>query len=135
MLVALTLLPGCGASPITNTRLEASIAPTFANLVHVQLERAGLATIPAAEIKVNARCTRAGGGVSGAGEWVCAIVWFGPNRQLLRDTYDVSVGIDGCYTASVDAAETELGGPVIKTPDGRSVRNLLYRFDGCFDTT
>jgi hypothetical protein len=131
----LVALAGCGRSPVTATRLEASIAPTFANLVHVQLERAGLPAIPATDITVTARCTRVGGGSSGAGEWVCSIVWSGPNGRLLRDTYDVSVGVDGCYTASVDAAETELGGPIIKGPDGREVRNLLYRFDGCFDTT
>jgi hypothetical protein len=27
-----------------------------------------------------------------------------------------------------------LGGPVLKASDGRPVRNLLYAFDGCFDT-
>lgn len=126
---------GCGASPITATRIEASIAPTFANLVHVQLQRAGLPEITATEIKVTATCSRAGGAKSGAGEWICTLMWSGPNGRLLRDTFDVTVGVDGCYTAAVDAAETELGGPVIKGPSGRDVRNLLYRFDGCFDTT
>jgi hypothetical protein len=61
-------------------------------------------------------------------------VWYGPNRASLRDTYDLSVGTDGCYTATVDGSEA-LGGPTITLPDGRNVRNLLYTFEGCFDTT
>ncbi len=40
-----------------------------------------------------------------------------------------------CYTAIVDAAEAQLGGPIVTTTDGRVVRNLLHAFDGCFDTT
>jgi hypothetical protein len=45
------------------------------------------------------------------------------------------VGTDGCYTAVVEAAEAQLGGPTIKASDGRIVRNVLYGFEGCFDTT
>jgi hypothetical protein len=32
-------------------------------------------------------------------------------------------------------AGESLGGPILKTKDGKNVRNLLYAFDGCFDTT
>jgi hypothetical protein len=53
----------------------------------------------------------------------------------LRDRYDVAVGTDGCYTATVDGAEADLGGPTITLPNGGTVRNLVYAFDGCFDTT
>jgi hypothetical protein len=51
----------------------------------------------------------------------------------MSDTYDVSVSTDGCYTATVDGEQ--LGGPAIKASDGSDVRNLLYAFEGCFDTT
>ena len=44
-----------------------------------------------------------------------------------------SVNTDGCYSATVSGES--LGGPTLRTPDGRSVRNLLYAFEGCFDTT
>jgi hypothetical protein len=77
----------------------------------------------------------AGSGASGAGEWVCRLTWQIPNRQILRDTYDLSVATDGCYTATVDAAEGHLGGPTLKGSDGTDVRNLTYTFEGCFDTT
>jgi hypothetical protein len=130
-----TWVSGCGASPITSRRLERALAPTFANLVHAQVERLGLAPVAAPDIKVTAACYRIDGRRSGAGDWACTLVWSGPNGATLHDKYDVSVSSDGCYTATVDAAEAQLGGPIVTTTDGRPVRNLLYAFDGCFDTT
>jgi hypothetical protein len=126
---------GCGASPITSSRVEAAIGHTFANLVHAQLARTGLSPVPVSDITVTASCYRSNGNTIGAGEWVCTLIWHGPNQTTLRDTYDLSVGTDGCYTAVADAAESQLGGPTIKMADGTMVRNLLYSFEGCFDTT
>jgi len=128
---------GCGSSPITSARIEAAIAPTFANLVHVQLSRVGLARVEASDIKVTASCHKLvpGSRTGGAGEWMCTLDWYGPNHMVLRDTYDLSVATDGCYTANVDATEGHLGGPTVKASDGKDVRNLLYTFEGCFDTT
>jgi hypothetical protein len=135
--VASVALVGCGPSPITAARIEGAIALTFAHLVHVQLVRVGLPPLAAADIKVRASCHKleVGHGAGGAGNWVCTLVWYGPNRQTLRDTYELSVATDGCYTATVDGAEGHLGGPTLKTSDGGDVRNLLYSFEGCFDTT
>ena len=128
---------GCAPSPITSARIDRAIEPTFANLVHVQLSRLGLPPMAASDIKVTANCHKVstGSSVTGAGEWVCTLVWQRPNRQTLRDTYDLSVATDGCYTATVDGAEGHLGGPTLKASDGNDVRNLLYTFEGCFDTT
>lgn len=126
---------GCGASPIISRRLERALAPTFANLVHAQVARLGLAPVAASDIKVTAACFRLDGRRSGAGDWACTVIWSGPNGATLHDKYDVAVGSDGCYTATVDAAEAQLGGPSVTTTDGRAVRNLLHAFDGCFDTT
>jgi hypothetical protein len=128
---------GCGPSPITSARIERAIEPTFANLVHVQLSRVGLTPVAAFDIKVMASCRKvvAASGAAGSGDWVCALVWYGPNLKILRDTYDLSVGTDGCYTATIDGAESAMGGPTIMASDGRNVRNLLYTFEGCFDTT
>jgi hypothetical protein len=128
---------GCGPSPITSARIERAIAPTFANLVHVELLRVGLRAVSAADITVIASCRKQGPPevISGSGDWMCTLVWYGPNRASLRDTYDLSVGTDGCYTATVEGAEAQLGGPIITLPDGRNVRNLLYTFEGCFDIT
>jgi hypothetical protein len=128
---------GCGPSPITSARIEGAIAPTFANLIQIQLSRVGLPPVAASDIKVTPSCHRliSGSGTAGSGDWVCTLDWYGPNHQPLRDTYDLSVGTDGCYTATVDGAEAHLGGPTLKTSGGINVRNLLYTFEGCFDTT
>ncbi len=136
--IALTAaLCGCGGSPITADRIERAIAPTFANLVETQLSRVGLPPVTAASISVTASCRRltAGGG-SGAGDWMCALVWHGPNQSLLRDSYDLVVTVEGCFTATVDRAEqANLGGPTIVGANGEDLKNLLYTFEGCFDTT
>jgi hypothetical protein len=126
---------GCGASAVRADRLERAIAPTFANLVHLQLARLGLPPVAVSDLKVTASCYRTGGGVTGAGEWVCALIWAGPNGPALHDKYDLYVAPDGCYTATADVSEAKVGGPTVKTTDGRDVRNLLYAFDGCFETT
>jgi hypothetical protein len=97
----------------------------------------GLPTVPASDIEVTAHCRKlvAGSGAIGAGDWVCTLFWRVPNVSPLRDTYDLSVATDGCYRATADGAEAHLGGPTLTTPDGGSVRNLLYTFEGCFDPT
>jgi hypothetical protein len=131
--VMATALARCGSSPITADRIEHAIKPTFANLVHVQISRLGLSPVAVSDLQVSASCYRPGGRKSGAGDWICMLIWSGPNGPSLHDRYDVSVTTDGCYTASVDASESQLGGPTIRTQDGRAIRNVLYAFDGCFD--
>jgi hypothetical protein len=125
---------GCGPSPITSTRVAGAIALTFANLMHVQVARLGLSPMSASDFGVTGTCRRlVTGSDSGSGEWACTLFWHGPSNQRLSDTYELSVSTDGCYTATVDGEE--LGGPTIKAPDGSDIRNLLYAFEGCFDTT
>ena len=127
-------ISGCTKySPITSTRIERAIASTFSNLVETQVSWVGLPRMTAAEVKASARCLKLPTGGMGAGEWVCTVIWMGPQGQSVRDAYDLFVATDGCYMASL--AGESLGGPVLKTKDGQNVRNLLYAFDGCFDTT
>jgi hypothetical protein len=135
VLAASATLAGCGASPITSPRIERAMARTFANLVPQQLARLDLPRVTAADLKVTASCYRPAGGSSGSGEWVCTLIWSGQNGVMMRDTYDVAVTPDGCYTATVDPVEGQVGGSLTRTVRGRDVRNLLYAFEGCFDTS
>ena len=129
--LAATVLAGCGASPITADRLERAIAPTFANLMHTQVSWLGLAPVAASSFEAGATCRKAVGGSTGSGEWICTLRWTTPERQQLRELYDLYVTPDGCYAATVEGES--LGSPTITAPDGRRVRNLLYAFEGCFD--
>jgi hypothetical protein len=132
--MAVVAVSGCAHSPITATRIEAAIETTFANLVALQVARLALPPVNAAEFAVSAICRKQIAGVQiGSGDWTCTLAWRAPDRRPLRDTYDLFVNTDGCYTATV--AEDSLGGPTLKDEDGRDVKNLLYVFEGCFDTT
>jgi len=125
---------GCGPGHISSDRIQAALETTFANLVELQVSRLGLPPITATDFAVTAICRKQVAGVdAGAGDWVCTVVWQGPDRRTLRDTYDLFVSTDGCYTATVEGES--LGSPTLKAPDGHAVKNLLYAFEGCFDTT
>ena len=88
----------------------------------------------ASDFAVTASCRKLlAGSQAGAGDWECRLVWQSPDRQTQHDTYDLFVATDGCYTAT--ATGENLSGPALKTRDGHDVRNLLYTFEGCFDTT
>jgi hypothetical protein len=127
-------LAACGGSVVTEDRVERAMAPLFANLVHVQLQRMGLRDIPVSALRTTASCYRIGGGHAGTGDWACTIVWSGPNGATLRDSYEVTVGANGCFAATLSGStEAQLGGPTVITQENRLVRNLLYAFDGCFD--
>jgi hypothetical protein len=132
--LAALFLAGCGTSPLTSTRIERALETTFANLVELQVSRMGLKPMTAPDFAVTAICRRqADKHDAGSGEWSCTLVWQGPDRKTLRDTYDLAVATDGCFTATV--AGENLGGPTLKTQDGRQVKNYLYAFESCIDPT
>jgi hypothetical protein len=133
MTVTALFVLGCGHSPITATRIETAVETTFANRLELQVARLKLKPLPAPDFAITAICQKPTGRNTGGGDWVCTLVWQGPDRQALRDTYDLFVNTDGCYTATV--AGESLGGPTLKATDGATVKNLLYTFEGCFDVT
>jgi ABC-2 type transport system permease protein len=134
VVVAAISIAACGSSSITAARIERAIAPTFANLVGVQMNWLELPPLAAADFAVRASCRRmAAGDSAGSGEWTCILTWKGLNRRIVRDSYELFVTADGCYSAT--ASGDAIGGPALKTESGRDVRNLLYAFEGCFDTT
>ena len=134
VLMAAMAMSCCGSSPITAGRVERALESTFKNLVAVQISWLEIPAMPPSEFDVTASCRRLGvSNNAGAGEWTCRLRWLGPDRQTLRDTFDLVVTSDGCYTATAEGEQ--LGGPTLTTRKGRTVRNLLHTFEGCFDTT
>ncbi len=131
-------LGGCGSSRVTAERVENAVAPTFANLIQTQETMLGLPPLDVSSFHASASCHRVGPGtdVSGSGTWLCTVEWMPKgHRSVWRDSYELSVTTDGCYTATADEAGGHLGGPRLTIEDGTQVVNLLYAFDGCFDTT
>jgi hypothetical protein len=123
----------CGSSPITSDRIERAIEPTFARLVQVQVSSLKLRPMQASDFDVAASCRRlAAGSDSGGGDWICRLRWLGPDRRPLHDSFDLFVTPDGCYTATAEGER--FGGPTLRATDGAVVRNLLYVFEGCFNT-
>jgi ABC-2 type transport system permease protein len=124
---------------ITASGIEDAVAPTFANLVHLQRSILKLPEIDRAVLRASAQCQKVGAparDTAGAGDWTCTVLWSSPGQRIpLRDAYDLSVTTDGCYTATADGSEAHIGGPTLTTRDGATVTNLLYTFEGCFDTT
>jgi hypothetical protein len=123
---------------VTAHRIEDAVAPTFANLIHLQRSILGMPAVDAATLRASADCRKVGApkDTAGAGDWTCSVLWLTPGQRTpLHDTYDLSVMADGCYTATADGSEAHIGGPTLTTKDGKTITNLLYTFEGCFDTT
>ena len=138
MLCVLVFVVSCGGSRIDSQRVANAVAPTFANLIHVQEPILGGPPVLAASLHASASCEKTGStpDLAGAGNYRCTVTWLIPGHVApVRDTYEVSVTTDGCYAATADGAESHLGGPTLKTLSGATVTNLLYAFDGCFDVT
>jgi ABC-2 type transport system permease protein len=139
LLAALTVgACGCNSTGVTATKVERALAATFANLVQTQGVTLGVAPVDVPSVRATASCHRVGPGTEarGPGDWLCSIQWSPPGyRGTWRDSYDLSVSSDGCYTATADGEEGHLGGPRLTRRDGSTVTNLLYAFDGCFDPT
>lgn len=135
LLVAAVAASCCGRSAITAERVERAIESTFANLAAAQVSSLKMPATAPSEFDVTASCLRVAAGSApdaGAGEWKCRLRWLAPDRQPVRDAFDLVVATDGCYTATAEGEQ--LGGVTLTARDGRAVRNLLRVFEGCFDT-
>ncbi|HVU74708.1 MAG TPA: hypothetical protein VHE83_17225 [Mycobacteriales bacterium] len=129
---AAVAVAGCGGPDVTSARLADAVAGTFAHLYTRQQALLGRAAPPA---QASAQCGRSGAGpdAHGAGDdWVCVVLLqlSGPVTQV---SYEVNAKADGCFVA--DGPPNVVGGRTLTTPDGRTVLNPLFSFDGCFDTT
>jgi ABC-2 type transport system permease protein len=129
---------GCGSTGITAQRVNAAVAPTFANLYVLQQAQHGLA-VTAASLQSKATCSRGDRSTANKGpgeDWICSIQWFKAGPAIpVAASYSLHVQANGCYTAEGDGPPDVNGQPTVTTASGDSVVNPLYKFDGCFDTT
>jgi ABC-2 type transport system permease protein len=124
---------GQGPTDLTAKRLDASIAPTFANLSAVRYQwQTG--TPGEANLPMTATCNRGAGTEksTGAGDdWSCIIVDSRASDGGQPVTYDVTLKANGCYTAETGMT---LGALLVNNGQGKPFINPVYAFDGCFGT-
>ncbi len=135
----LGLAGGLGPAPITQTRLQRSLAAVFERLTVLQLRELGRTVPPGAELTDLTSCYRHTSKSVGPGDdWSCAIALLHPagaaeSLQTTTVTYDTSVKSEGCYKAQ--APPSFVGSQTMTDTHGHSVVNPLFVIYGCFDTT
>jgi hypothetical protein len=129
-------LSACGSPDVTRPRLEASLAPTFANLYVQQAGILGHAGVTAGSTAAKASCDRGGPKVADVGpgaDWICMIS-FRDNKSAKQDgKFEVQVRSNSCYTAG--GPSKLVGLATISDRTGKDVTNPVFEFDGCFDPT
>jgi hypothetical protein len=125
---------GCGTGSITRVGLQDDIGPTFRNLYLLQQDWLGNDDPYTTADTSVASCTKGGASTPDSGpgdDWICVVHWPSPSGITEPISYDVRVQPGGCYTA--DGPATTIGQQTMQTPDGRTVVNPLYAFDGCLN--
>ncbi len=132
---AAVALSGCGSSDVTGPRLEASLAPTFANLfVHQQTDIYGHPGVTAASVAAHASCDKGGPKVPDHGpgaDWICMVTFNDETHAAQDGKFELQAKSNSCYTV---AGPSKLIGLVtITDKNGNDVPNPVFEFDGCFD--
>lgn len=134
VVAVLAAVSNLGPTSITDTKLNRSIAAAFANLTALQQRDLGRHVPAGLGIDDDALCSRQGvrRAYRGAGDnWLCTIYVQRPPKEPLEVNYGVTVKPNGCYTA--EGPESFIGPLTIHRPNGETVLNPLFRFNGCFE--
>jgi hypothetical protein len=120
---------------VTKARLEASIAPTFANLYVRRATILGESGVTVASIAPRAACDRGGPKVADVGpgaDWICMIAFTDDRGKRQEGKFEVQAKANSTYVAG---GPSKLMGPVMITEraTGKDVVNPPFEFDGAFD--
>jgi hypothetical protein len=133
-LVAAGVVTACGTTDVTKSRVEAAVAPTFANLYVQQAAILGHRGVTVASTNAGADCDRGGPKVADQGpgaDWIC-IVHFTDETGARQDgKYELQIKSNSCYTAA--GPSKLIGLATITDTRGVDVTNPVFEFDGCFD--
>ena len=127
-------LVGCGGTDVTKGRVEAALAPTFANLYVQQAVILGHPGVTIASTAASATCDRGGPKVADKGpgaDWICMIHFTDDAGHAQDGKFELQIKSNSCYTA---AGPSKLIGLVTITDTrGNDVSNPVFEFDGCFN--
>lgn len=139
LIAVLAAATSLGPAAITESRLEASMTPTFNSLTLLQQRLLGRSVPSGAKLRRLPTCRRRAGTSQGPDDdWVCTLDVFIPQAgaqpfQLTPVTYDMSVKSNGCYKA--EAPPSFVGQQLMRDARGHNVVNPLFTIYGCFDTS
>lgn len=124
----------CGGPDVTKTRLERSLAPTFANLYVQRAAILGETGVTLAGIGAKADCDRGGPKVKdvGAGpNWICMVTFTDDHGQQQTGKFELKAKTDSTYVAG--GPSKLIGLATITDKFGHDVPNPVFEFDGAFD--
>lgn len=127
-------LTAFGDPDVTQSRVQASLTPTFTNLYVDQQRLLGHDGVTAASMHTSSACTRGGGTVAPVGpgsDWVCMVTWQDNTATEVTGKFELQIHSNSCWTASGPASL--VGSFTVTDAAGRDVPNPVNAFDGCFD--
>ena len=137
-IAVLAIATNWGPVGVTRGRLQASITPTFDNLIALQQSELGNQLPPGAVYRSVPQCVRRASTPSGPGDWICTFyvptASSGASSVAPESTpvsYDVSIQADGCYKAGSPPAF--VAAQTMRDSDGNTVINPLFTIYGCFN--
>jgi ABC-2 type transport system permease protein len=128
---------GATGSGIDASKLQRSLATSFAHLYRVQSQEVNHLNVTEAQLRTRASCTKGAGLVAQAGPgngWRCYVYWHlpGVNDATGQAIYQLDVNANGRYIADGDGPNEVNGYFVVHAPYGEAP-NPLWQFDGLVD--
>ena len=128
---------GATGSGIDASKLQRSLATSFAHIYPVQTHEVNHLNVTAAQLRTTASCTKGSGlvGQDGPGnDWRCYVNWHlpGVNDATGQAIYQLDVNPNGRYVADGDGPNEVNGYFVVHAPYG-DAPNPLWQFDGLVD--
>jgi ABC-2 type transport system permease protein len=128
---------GATGSGIDASKLQQSLATSFAHLYRLQGQELYHMNVTEAQLRATASCNKGGGLVAqnGAGnDWRCTVYWHFPgvNNATGAAVYQLDVNANGRYVADGDGPN-EVNGYFLMHVSYGDAPNPLWQFDGLVD--
>jgi ABC-2 type transport system permease protein len=128
---------GATGSGIDASKLQQSLATSFAHLYRLQSQELYHLNVTEAQLRVTASCTKGEGLVAQDGpgnDWRCTVDWHlpGTGAAIGAAIYQLDVNPNGRYVADGDGPQEVNGYFVLQTSAGNAP-NPLWQFDGLVD--
>lgn len=124
------------ASGVEQTKLERSLATSFAHLYRMQTGELHRPDVTEAHLRTSASCDKGGSLVDDVGpgnDWRCVVTWHLPGATASGSAiYQLDVTPDGRYVADGDGPQPVNGFFQVHTATG-DAPNPLWQFDGSVD--